>query len=211
MAELIIKGLFETLAMIVFSTILAYVFGLPLGIWAHITKPNGLKPNKVINKILDLVINIGRSIPVIILMLYLSKFTTFLVGTMIGVRASIVSLVIAAIPFVARMVENSLEEIDYGVIEIAKTLGASDLQIITKVMIRESIPSIIRGASITCITLVGYSAMAGAIGGGGLGAIAINYGLYKFDFKVMSIVLVVIILLVQVLQILFNFVVEKIE
>lgn len=198
------KGTLETLYMTVMSTLFSYLFGLPLGVWVYITQKGNLRPNRGLNMILSWIVNIGRSIPFIILIVALIPFTRLIVGTAIGPTAAIVPLIVAAIPFVARMVESSLEELDRGVIEAAKAMGASDLQISLHVCLPEAVPSIIRGVSITAITLVGYSAMAGAVGGRGLGDIAIRYGYQRYQGDVMWITVVLLVIIVAMIQFAFN-------
>lgn len=200
----IFKGLSETLFMVSVATFFAYLFGLPLGIIIALTEEDGLIPRPYLNRLLGWFVNMTRSIPYIILLVVLIPFSIHLVGTSVGPKAAIVSLSIGAIPFVGRLVEASIKEIDKGLIEAATCMGASIWDIITKVYIVEMIPSLIRGVSITMIMLVGYSAMAGAVGGGGLGDIAIRYGFYRFDIKVMLVTLGVLIILVQVIQIFFE-------
>ena len=192
-APLLLQGLKETLYMTIFSTVLAYLFGLPLGVLVYVTKDNGIHPNRPLNRILSWFINLIRSVPFLILIVALN-----------GPKSSIFALVVAAAPFVARMVESSLEELDTGVIEAAKTMGASDLQIITKVLLPESVPSLVRGLSISAITLIGYSAMAGVVGAGGLGDIAIRYGVHRYEDTVMYITVILIVVVVQVIQSTFN-------
>ncbi len=209
--DILITGTLETLYMTFASTIFAYVLGLPLGVIMVITDKKGIAPNKALNSILGTIINIGRSIPFIILMVALIPFTRFIVGKAIGSTAAIVPLTIAAAPFVARMVESSLAELDPGVIEAAKTMGATNRQIAYKVLLPESVPSLIRGFSITTITLIGYSAMAGAFGSGGLGDIAIRYGFHRYETEVMLITIVLIVAIVEVIQLVFNFVAKKID
>lgn len=209
--DILITGTLETLYMTFASTIFAYILGLPLGVIMVVTDKKGIAPNKAVNSILGTVINIGRSIPFIILMVALIPFTRFIVGKAIGSTAAIVPLTIAAAPFVARMVESSLAELDPGVIEAAKTMGATNRQIAYKVLLPESVPSLIRGFSITTITLIGYSAMAGAFGSGGLGDIAIRYGFHRYETEVMLITIVLIVAIVEVIQLLFNFVAKKID
>ena len=198
--SMFLEGTLETLYMTGLSTILAYVFGLPLAILVIITKKDGLSPHPKLNAVLEWIINIGRSIPFLILMVALMPFTRLVAGKAIGPNAAIVSLVIGAIPFVARMVEGSLEEIDHGVIEAAQTMGASNWEIISKVYLPESLPSLVRGLSITTITLIGYSAMGGAVGAGGLGDIAIRYGYYRYQADIMWVTVVLLVLLVQIMQ-----------
>ena len=209
--DLLIQGTLETLYMTFASTVFAYIIGLPLGVIMVITDKKGIAPNKAINQVLGTVVNIGRSLPFIILMVALIPFTRAVVGTAIGSTAAIVPLTIAAAPFVARMVESSLAELDPGVVEAAKTMGATNMQIARKVLLPESVPSLIRGFSITTITLIGYSAMAGAFGSGGLGDIAIRYGFHRFEPKVMLVTVILIIVIVQLIQMGFNFAANKID
>ena len=173
---LLAQGTIDTLVMSIASCVFAYVIGLPLGIWFAVTTPNGLRPNKAVNTVLGWIINIGRSIPFIILLVAIIPFTRLVVGTSLGVPGAVVPLTVAAAPFVARIVEQSLAEVDKDLIEAAHSFGASNMQIITKVMLKESLPSLVRGVAITFVNLFGYSAMAGTVGAGGLGDIAIRYG-----------------------------------
>ena len=200
-----------TLYMTFGSAILAYCLGLPLGVWLTITSPNGLRPNRYVQSVLGWVVNMGRSIPFIILMLALIPVSRAVVGTMIGPKAAIVSLTVAAAPFIARMVESSLAEIDPGVVEAARSMGATDWQIIYKVLLPESIPSLVRGASITVITIMGYSAMAGAVGAGGLGDVAIRYGYHRYQSEMMFITVILIIIIVQIIQSIFSLCVRLID
>ena len=208
---MLLEGSAETLYMTFVSALFAYILGLPLGVALILTDKNGLKPMPRLNAVLGWIVNIGRSIPFVILMLVLAPFTRLIVGKAFGTTATIVPLVIAAAPFVARMVEQSLKEIDHGVVEAARTMGATNWQIIVKVLLPESIPSLIRGVAVTVITLVGYSAMAGALGGGGLGDIAVRYGMHRYEYDVMILTLIVIIIIVQVIQVLFDLVAKKID
>lgn len=209
--QMFLQGTLETLYMTSLSTIFAYVFGLPLGVLVIITRKDNLKPMPRLNAILEWIVNIGRSIPFLILMIALIPFTRMVVGKAYGCNAAIVALVIGAIPFVARMVEGSLEEIDHGVIEAAQTMGASTWEIISKVYLPESLPSLVRGLSITTITLIGYSAMGGAVGAGGLGDIAIRYGYHRYEYDIMLVTIVLLILIVQIIQCLFNTLAKKID
>lgn len=209
--SMLMEGAGETLYMTFVSALFAYVLGLPLGVALIITDQNGLKPMKPLNAVLGWIVNIGRSIPFVILMLAIAPFTRLIVGKAFGTTATIVPLVIAAAPFVARMVEQSLSEIDHGVVEAARTMGASTFQIVWKVLLPESVPSLIRGVAVTVITLVGYSAMAGALGGGGLGDIAVRYGMHRYQYDVMMLTLVLIIVIVQVIQVLFDIVAKRID
>ncbi len=198
--EMLIGGIAETLEMVFISSLLAYVFGMPIGIGFVVTRKNGIHPILWFNSVLGWIVNIGRSIPFLILMIALFPFIRFVVGTTLGTPATIVSLVVAATPFVARMVESSLVEVDAGVIEASQAMGAGVWQIITKVLVREAVPSLIMGASVTIITIIGYSAMAGALGGGGLGDIAIRYGYHRYQNDVMLVTVVLIVILVQLVQ-----------
>lgn len=194
------EGIRDTLYMTFMSTLIAYAFGLPLGILAEVSRKGGIHPNPVISKILGTIINIGRSIPFIILLVAVMPITRSIAGTTIGPKAATVPLIIAAIPFVARLVESSLREVDSGVIEAAKAMGANDLQIIFKVMVPESLPSIVLGISLATITLVGYTAMAGIVGGRGLGDIAQRFGYYRYQTDIMIVTIVLLVLLVQIIQ-----------
>lgn len=209
--SMLMEGAGETLYMTFVSALFAYVLGLPLGVALIITDKNGLKPMKALNTVLGWIVNIGRSIPFVILMLAIAPFTRLIVGKAFGTTATIVPLVVAAAPFVARMVEQSLNEIDHGVVEAARTMGASTFQIVWKVLLPESVPSLIRGVAVTVITLVGYSAMAGALGGGGLGDIAVRYGMHRYQYDVMMLTLVLIIIIVQVIQVFFDIVAKRID
>ncbi|MEG2053784.1 MAG: methionine ABC transporter permease [Oscillospiraceae bacterium] len=208
---LLAQGTLDTVYMTVMATVFAYIIGLPLGIILFTTKKGGIAENKPINAVLGAVINVLRSVPFIILLVALFPVTRFIVGTIIGATSAIVPLVFAAAPFVARMVETSCEEIDTGVIEAARCMGATNWQIICKVLIVESIPAIIRGLSITTITLVGYSAMAGAVGAGGLGDIGIRYGYHKFQPDVMYVTVILLVIIVCVIQGVFNLCAKKID
>lgn len=198
--SLLWQGLLDTLYMTVVSTLIACLLGYPIGILSVVTAPGGIHPRPVIHKITGAIVNIGRSIPFIILLVTIKPFTKWIVGTSIGPSAVIVPLIISATPFMARLVENSFSELDYGVIEAARAMGASDMQIIRKVMFPEAMPSLILGIALGAITIVGCTAMAGAVGGGGLGDIAIRYGYYrnKTDIAIVTVVLLVVI--VQLLQ-----------
>ncbi|NMA50206.1 MAG: ABC transporter permease [Tissierellia bacterium] len=200
MADLILTPTLETIYMVVASTIFSLIIGFPLGILLVITEKGNIWEKPFFNKILSGSINVLRSIPFIILMILVFPLAKVIVGKSIGTTATIVPLSIAAAPFVARIMESSIREIDKGVIESSLAMGASVWQIIRRVLIPESLPSIVAGITLTIINLIGYSAMAGAIGGGGLGNLAIRFGLYKFDTKVMLISLAIIIVLVQGVQ-----------
>jgi D-methionine transport system permease protein len=197
---LLAQGTIDTLVMSIASCVFAYVIGLPLGIWFAVTTPNGLRPNKAVNTVLGWIINIGRSIPFIILLVAIIPFTRLVVGTSLGVPGAVVPLTVAAAPFVARIVEQSLAEVDKDLIEAAHSFGASNMQIIMKVMLKESLPSLVRGVAITFVNLFGYSAMAGTVGAGGLGDIAIRYGYQRFQGDVMLAAVILCVVLVQVFQ-----------
>lgn len=211
MVDILIPALGETLVMVFFSTLFSLILGFIPAIVLVITSSNGLKPNKAIYKILDYVINILRSFPFIILMISIAPITKFIVGKSIGTVAAIVPLTIAAAPFVARVIESSLKEVDQGVIEAAKSFGASDTQIIFNVMIKEAIPSIISGLTLTIISIIGYSAMAGAVGGGGLGDAAIRNGYQRYNTEVMVVTVIILIVIVQGLQSLGNYLYKKLS
>jgi D-methionine transport system permease protein len=198
--SLLVEGTQATLWMVLASTILAHLIGLPIGILVVVTDRGLLLPSKSLHTIMEGIINVGRSIPYIILMIALIPFTRLVVGTSLGVNATIVSLVVAAIPFVARLTESALKEITTGVIESSLSMGASLNQIVFQVMVPEALPALIRDLSLTAITLVGYSAMAGAIGGGGLGDIAIRYGYHRYQVDVMFATIILLILIVQGIQ-----------
>ena len=200
LVQLVINGIGETLYMTLTSTAIAYVLGIPLGVLVYITDKNGICKNRIINVIAGVVINIIRSVPFLILLVAIIPFTRLVVGTSIGSTATIVPLVVAATPFVARMVESSLREVNEGVIEAAKAMGASRLQIILKVLLPEAKPSLLVGATIAVATILGYSAMAGFVGGGGLGAIAINYGYYRYQGDMMFITVILLVVIVQLFQ-----------
>ena len=198
--NMLIKGVGETLYMTIFSTFLGYLFGLPMGVLLTVTDKNGLKPNAVVYKVLDVIANIVRSIPFLILLILLIPFTRFVVGKSYGSTATVVSLTVAAIPFIARMVESSLKEVDAGVIEAAKAMGASNLRIVWKVLLVEGRTSLISGATIAIGTILGYSAMAGTVGADGLGAIAVRYGYNRYQPDIMVVTVVILVLLVQIMQ-----------
>lgn len=200
MIQLLIAGIGETLYMVIISTVAAYVFGIPLGVIMYITDKKGICRNRVINLVVGVIINIIRSVPFLILLVAILPFTRLVVGTTIGPTATIVPLIVAAIPFVARMVESSLKEVDGGVIEAAKAMGSSNFQIITRVLLPEAKPSLLVGLTIAITTILGYSAMAGFTGGGGLGAIATNYGYYRYQTDVMLITVAVLVIIVQIFQ-----------
>lgn len=198
--KMLIEGTVDTLYMTFFSTVFAYLFAFPLGIALVITKKDGLKPKPVLNRILDIIVNVGRSIPFLILLIAVIPLTTFIAGKSYGTTATIVPLVIAATPFIARLIESSLEEVDKGVIEAAQSMGASIKTIIFNVLIPEAKTSLIVGGTIVIGTILSYSAMAGVVGGGGLGDIAIRYGYYRYQTDIMLITVILLVVLVQILQ-----------
>ena len=208
---LLIEGTRDTLIMTGVSTFFAYVLGLPMGVLLNITQSHGIWPNKWVNRILGWIVNVGRSMPFIILMIAIMPFTKLVVGTKIGVPGAIVPLVVSAAPFIARMVETSLSEIDAGVVEAARSMGASRMQIVRKVFLPEALPSLILGASISIITILSYTAIAGAIGAGGLGDIAIRYGYQRNVPSMMWTTVVLILVLVQVIQSLFSWLSVKMD
>lgn len=198
--EMIIKGIGETLYMTLGATLFGYVFGLPIGIVLAVTDKSGIRPNRVVYKILDVIANILRSIPFLILLILLIPLTRALVGQSYGPAATIVPLVVAAAPFIARMVESSIKEVDAGVIEAARSMGAGTFTIILKVLLVEARTSLITGSTIAIGTILGYSAMAGCVGGGGLGDIAIRYGYYRYETEIMIVTVILLIILVQIFQ-----------
>ncbi|MCM1496174.1 MAG: ABC transporter permease [Bacteroides sp.] len=203
------QGALESLYMVLMSTAVAYLAGIPLGVLLFVTAPNGICQCRPVNLILGIIVNLTRSIPFIILLIAILPFTRLVVGTTIGTNATVVPLVVAAIPFVARMVESSLKEVDQGVIEAAQAMGSGPFQIIRKVLLPEATPSLLVGCTITFTTLLGYSAMAGFTGGGGLGAIAINYGYYRYQANIMWVTVFVLVVIVQIFQELGMFIVNK--
>ena len=197
---MLLEGIRDTLYMTLASTLFGYIIGLPMGIVLTVTDKDGIRPNAAVYKVLDVISNLLRSIPFIILLIVLIPFTRFVVGRSYGSTATIVPLTIAAAPYIARMVESSLKEVDAGVIEAARSMGASDFQIVTKVMLVEARTSLIVGATISLGTILGYSAMAGTVGGGGLGDIAIRYGYHRYQADIMIVTVVLLIILVQIFQ-----------
>ncbi|MBR2897933.1 MAG: ABC transporter permease [Oscillospiraceae bacterium] len=193
-------GVWETIYMTLLSTAIAYVLGLPLGVLLTVTDKNGVRPIGWLNKILGVIVNIFRSIPFVILMVAMLPVAKLVVGTSLGNKAMIVMLVLAAAPYVARMVESSLKEVNRGVIEAAQAMGTSSFQIVTKVLIPEAKPSLIVGAVISTVTILSYSTMAGTIGGGGLGQIAITYGYQRFSDDITWLCVVLVVIIVQVIQ-----------
>ena len=199
-AQLLLNGLLETVYMTLVSTLIGYAIGLPVGILLTVTDKEGIRPNALVYRIVDVIINIMRSIPFLILLILLIPFTRFLVGKSYGTTATIVPLVVSAAPYIARMVESSLKEVDAGVIEAARSMGASNLTIVFRVLLVEAKTSLITGATITLGTILGYSAMAGTVAGGGLGDIAIQYGYYRWQTDIMLITVALLVILFQIFQ-----------
>lgn len=198
--ELMLRGIAETLYMTLAATAASYVIGLPMGVVLCATGANGICPNRPLNAVLGTIVNIIRSVPFIILLVAVIPVTRFIVGTSLGSSATIVPLVIGAAPFVARLVETSLSEVSSGVIEAGRSMGASTWQLITKVLVPEAAPSLIANATTAATTILGYSAMAGFVGGGGLGAIAINYGYYRYETVTMLVTVALMVVIVQLIQ-----------
>ena len=209
MVPLMLEGIRDTMYMTVVSTLFAYLLGLPLAILLVLTSPKGLKPQPVVYRILDAVVNIFRSIPFLILMILVIPLTRLIAGKAYGSTGTIVPLVIAAAPYVARMIESSLLEVDPGVIEAAQSMGASVPEIILKVIIPEAKTSLIVGATISSGTILGYSAMSGAIGGGGLGKIAISYGYNRYQTDVLLVTVILLIVLMQIIQVIGMYISRK--
>lgn len=194
------NALWETLYMVAVSTVVSYAIGLPLGLLLVVSDKNGIRPIPVLNTVLGVIVNILRSIPFLILGVMISPLTRAITGSSIGTAAMIVPLTVAAAPYVARMVESSIKEVPFGVIEAAQSMGASPWQIVWKVLVPEAKPSLMVGAAISVVTILGYSAMSGFIGGGGLGTVAVNYGYNRYNFEIMLIAVVIIVVVVQMFQ-----------
>lgn len=209
--ELLAEGVRDTLIMTAMSTLLAYAIGLPVGVLLTTSGVHGIRPNRALNAALGWIVNIVRSVPFIILLVALIPLTRLIVGTSLGVPGAIVPLVVTAAPFVARVVEQSLAEVDGGLVEAAQSFGANGLQIVFKVLLFESLPSLVRGAALTFITLFGFSAMAGTVGAGGLGDIAIRYGYQRYQYDVMFVAVVLCIILVQIVQTLGDLIARRID
>lgn len=198
--DMIKTGIWETLYMVFASSAISYLIGIPLGIVLVVTDKDGIYPVPLLQKILGIVINLLRSVPFMILLIMVLPLTRMIVGTTLGAKAVVPPLVIAAAPYIARMVESSFKEVDAGVIEAAKSMGASTGQIIWKVLLPEAKPSLLVGAAISITTILGYSAMAGFVGGGGLGTIAINYGYYRYQTDMMLVTVAILVIIVQIIQ-----------
>ncbi|NLO93360.1 MAG: ABC transporter permease [Clostridiaceae bacterium] len=206
---LIGQGLLETLYMTLISTLMAYVIGLPVGMFLAVTDKEGIRPMPTVNRIVGGIVNILRSVPFVILLVAIMPFTRFITGAAIGSTATIVPLVIAAAPFVARLVESSAKEVDRGVVEASLSMGASTLEVVWKVLLPEAKPSLIVGAAIATTTILGYTTMSGFTGGGGLGTIAINYGYYRSQTDMMLVMVVVLVIIVQIFQEIGTFIANK--
>ena len=202
-------GVWETIYLTFIPAVFAYLFGIPLGILLSVTDKGGIHPIPWLNKIIGLIVNIFRSIPFVILMIAVLPVAKFVVGTALGNKAMIVTLIIAAVPYVARMVESSIKEVDSGVIEAAQAMGTSSIKIVFKVLIPEAKPSLLVGAVISLVTILGYSAMAGTIGGGGLGMIAINFGYQRFNDEIIWICVLLTVIIVQIIQEVGMFIARK--
>lgn len=209
--ELLGQGVFDTLVMLFISTAIAYVIGTVLGVVLYLTSPGSLRPMRALNAVLGWVVNIGRSLPFIILLISLMPVTSALVGTTSGVRGVIPPLVVSTAPFVARMIEQSLAEVPRASVEAAEACGASIPRIVVSALLPEALPSIVRGVSITLIAVLGYTAIAGAVGAGGLGDIAIRYGYYRFEDEMMVVTMVLLIIIVQLIQSACDFIARKID
>lgn len=206
MIELLLEPTIETMYMVSVATVISLLLGLPLAVVMVVTGEKGIRTNKWIYTVLSSIVNLTRSIPFIILMILLFPLSRVIVGTTIGTAATIVPLSIGAAPFMARIIESSLKEVDGGIIEAAQSMGASDFEIVTKVLLPEALPSLVRGITMLMISLIGYSAMAGAIGGGGLGDLAIRYGYHRYQMDVLIASVITIVLFVQLIQGLGNLV-----
>ena len=210
-AHMIIRGIGESLYMTLAATLFGYVLGLPWGVVLAVTDADGIKPNRPVYRVLDFVTNIMRSIPFLILLILIIPLTRLIVGKSYGSTATIVPLVVSAAPFIARMVESSLKEVDKGVIEAAQSMGADNFQIIVHVLLVEARVSLITGATICLGTILGYSAMAGTVGGGGLGSIAIQYGYYRYQADIMIVTVVLLVLIQQIFQLIGMTIASRID
>ncbi|EGQ8299446.1 ABC transporter permease [Vibrio parahaemolyticus] len=210
-SKLLLGATWETIYMVTVAGVVGFAVGIPLGVILHITKKGGLLENTKLNGILGAVVNVGRSVPFLVLMVAIIPVTKMLVGTFIGTTAAIVPLTIGAIPFVARLIEGALLEVPTGLVEAAQSMGATPTQIITKVLLPEAMPTIVNSVTITLVTLVSYSAMAGTVGGGGLGDVAIRYGFHRYDITIMAVTVVMLIVLVQVIQSIGDAVVRRVD
>ncbi|MUH98568.1 methionine ABC transporter permease MetI [Aliivibrio fischeri] len=210
-SKLLLNATGETLYMVAVASIVGFAIGIPLGVVLHITKKGGLMENTAFNSVLGAIVNVGRSVPFLVLMVAIIPVTKLIVGSFIGTTAAIVPLTIGAIPFVARLIEGALIEVPSGLVEAAQSMGATPLQIITKVLLPEALPTILNSVTITLVTLVSYSAMAGTVGGGGLGDVAIRYGFHRYDLTIMAVTVVMLIVLVQIIQSVGDALVKKVD
>lgn len=197
---LMITCFFETIYMTLAASLVSYIIGLPLGVFLSVSRPEGISPKPVLNRAFGSVVNLLRSVPFVIMLVAAIPLTRLIMGTSVGSSATIVPLVIASFPIVARSAEASASSVRHGVIEAAQSMGASDMQIITRVILPEAVPSLITGAASSLITVLGFSAMAGVCGGGGLGSIVINYGYYRGETGIMYVLIVILVLMVQIIQ-----------
>lgn len=210
-SDLLLTATWQTLYMVTIAGVVGFAVGIPLGVILHTTKQHGLLENRPLNRILGAIVNIGRSVPFLVLMVAIIPVTKLLVGTFIGTTAAIVPLTIGAIPFVARLIENALLEVPTGLVEAAQSMGATPLQIIRKVLLPEALPTIVNSVTITLVTLVSYSAMAGTVGGGGLGDVAIRYGFHRYEITIMAVTVVMLIVLVQIIQSIGDALVRRVD
>ncbi|EPP5481961.1 methionine ABC transporter permease [Vibrio cholerae] len=210
-SDLLLTATWQTLYMVAIAGLVGFALGIPLGVILHTTKKEGLLENLPLNRALGAVVNIGRSVPFLVLMVAIIPVTKLIVGTFIGTTAAIVPLTIGAIPFVARLIESALLEVPTGLVEAAQSMGATPLQIIRKVLLPEALPTILNSVTITLVTLVSYSAMAGTVGGGGLGDVAIRYGFHRYDITIMAVTVVMLIVLVQIIQSIGDALVRRVD
>lgn len=210
-SDLLLTATWQTLYMVAIAGAVGFALGIPLGVILHTTKKEGLLENLPLNRALGAVVNIGRSVPFLVLMVAIIPVTKLIVGTFIGTTAAIVPLTIGAIPFVARLIESALLEVPTGLVEAAQSMGATPLQIIRKALLPEALPTILNSVTITLVTLVSYSAMAGTVGGGGLGDVAIRYGFHRYDITIMAVTVVMLIVLVQIIQSIGDALVRRVD
>ncbi|ENM5933183.1 ABC transporter permease [Vibrio mimicus] len=210
-SDLLLTATWQTLYMVAIAGVVGFALGIPLGVILHTTKKDGLLENLPLNRVLGAIVNIGRSVPFLVLMVAIIPITKLIVGTFIGTTAAIVPLTIGAIPFVARLIESALLEVPTGLVEAAQSMGATPLQIIRKVLLPEALPTILNSVTITLVTLVSYSAMAGTVGGGGLGDVAIRYGFHRYDITIMAVTVVMLIVLVQIIQSIGDALVRRVD
>ncbi|ENM5843144.1 ABC transporter permease [Vibrio mimicus] len=210
-SDLLLTATWQTLYMVAIAGVVGFALGIPLGVILHTTKKDGLLENLPLNRVLGAIVNIGRSVPFLVLMVAIIPVTKLIVGTFIGTTAAIVPLTIGAIPFVARLIESALLEVPTGLVEAAQSMGATPLKIIRKVLLPEALPTILNSVTITLVTLVSYSAMAGTVGGGGLGDVAIRYGFHRYDITIMAVTVVMLIVLVQIIQSIGDALVRRVD